>query len=124
MLTSKLTPRQAAEWKMLEGGDPAQEHALATASNAKHIAQMDAVSPAGHLSELHAPVYLLHGAADDVIPPTELSWLQRDIPAGLLRGSLESRIISHVSFGQSRPSLADYWRGLRFLAHFLQAASA
>ncbi len=124
LLTARLTPRQAAEWRMLEGGDPAKEHALAEASNTKHAAQMEAVSPEGHLAALHTQVFLLHGAEDNVIPPTELSWLEHDVPADDLRGTLVTPMISHVSLGKMKPTLADYWRGLRFLARFLHTASA
>ncbi|HEX3851910.1 MAG TPA: hypothetical protein VHW01_13145, partial [Polyangiaceae bacterium] len=33
--------------------------------------ELAALSPAGHLQELGLPVYLLHGAHDSVIPPSE-----------------------------------------------------
>ena len=34
-----------------------------------------AVSPSAHLAEIGVPVFLLHGAGDSVIPPTEVEWL-------------------------------------------------
>ena len=123
-LVAKLTPREATEWKMLEGADRPQEIVIAQASAKKHGAEMDAVSPEGHLDGLRVPVYLLHGAGDSVIPPTEESYLKRDLPPGTVHGALVSRLISHVSFGEQHATPADYWHGLRFLAHFLQTASA
>ena len=42
--------------------------------------QLAAASPAGRLGFLHAPVLLLHGSDDTVIPPTELLWLQQRVP--------------------------------------------
>jgi pimeloyl-ACP methyl ester carboxylesterase len=122
-LAARLNPRQQAEWKRIRDSTP-EEIAIAKISTAKHQAEMDAVSPEGHVGDLHVPVYLLHGAGDTVIPPTELSWLEQDLPAGDVRSALVSPMISHVSFGNAKPSLGDYWRGLRFLAHFLQAAEA
>ncbi len=53
--------------------------------------QLAAASPAGRLGFLHAPVLLLHGSDDTVIPPTELLWLQQRIPQRVsARGSGES----------------------------------
>jgi dienelactone hydrolase len=124
LLESKLTPRQATEWKMLEGANRPEELALAEASAKKHSGEMDAVSPEGHVADVHVPVYLLHGAGDSVIPPTELGYLEHDLPPHTVHAALVSRLISHVSFGEQHPTPADYWHGLRFLSHFLEAASA
>ncbi len=64
-----------------------------------HEAEMSAVSPHGHLESLRVPVYLLHGAGDTVIPPSETSWLARDVPAACLQNTLISPAISHVELG-------------------------
>lgn len=61
--------------------------------------QLASASPAGRLAFLHAPVLLLHGSDDTVIPPTELLWLQRRIPQEYLAGVLISPAISHVEVG-------------------------
>jgi len=121
-MSARLNPRQQAEWKGIRDSTPA-EMASAKISVTRHQAEMNAVSPENHVSDLHVPVYLLHGAGDTVIPPTELSWLEQELPRGDVRAALVSPMISHVSLGQSRPSLADYWRGLRFFAHFLEGAA-
>src|SRR6202008_509364 len=42
--------------------------------------QLAAASPAGRLAFVHAPVLLLHGSDDTIIPPTELLWLQQRVP--------------------------------------------
>ncbi len=47
-----------------------------------HKDEMEAVSPHGHLDQLHTPVFLLHGAGDTVIPSSETLWLAKDVPAG------------------------------------------
>ena len=49
----------------------------------RHAADMDAISAGNKLASLHVPVLLLHGAADDVIPDTELLWLEKDVPTGI-----------------------------------------
>lgn len=62
----------------------------------QHKDEMAAVSPHEKLSRLRVPVFLLHGADDDVIPPAETLWLARDIPAAELRRVLVSSALHHV----------------------------
>ncbi|MGB8772470.1 MAG: alpha/beta hydrolase [Candidatus Korobacteraceae bacterium] len=64
----------------------------------KHREELAAASPAGHFQALHVPVLLLHGSDDTIIPPTEMLWLQRDIPKKYLLGALISPAIGHVNF--------------------------
>jgi len=87
----------------------------------RHHAEMFPVSPHGHMASLHVPVFLLHGAADNVIPPTELLWLQQDVPAKVLRGALISHAISHVSM-EGEPSFSDKFRLVHFMAQVLAMA--
>lgn len=61
--------------------------------------QLASASPAGRLAFLHAPVLLLHGSDDTVVPPTELLWLQQRVPQEYLAGVLISPAISHVEVG-------------------------
>ncbi len=84
-----------------------------------HRAEMRPVSPHGQLSSLHVAVLLLHGAADNVIPPSELLWLQQDVPRAALRSALISRAISHVSM-EGEPSLADKLQLMHFMAQMLE----
>jgi pimeloyl-ACP methyl ester carboxylesterase len=65
----------------------------------KRRERLAAASPAGHLQALHVPVLLLHGSDDVIIPPTEMLWLQRDIPKKYLLDALISPAIGHVDFG-------------------------
>jgi pimeloyl-ACP methyl ester carboxylesterase len=64
-------------------------------------------------------VLLLHGAADNVIPPSELLWLQQDVPPGDLVNALISPAISHVSM-EGEPSLSDKVRLVHFMAQMLE----
>jgi pimeloyl-ACP methyl ester carboxylesterase len=85
----------------------------------RHRAEMAPVSPHGNLGALTVPVLLLHGAADNVIPPPEMLWLQRDVPPAALKSALISPAISHVSM-EGEPSLADKWRLLHLMAQILE----
>ena len=85
---------------------------------AKHRTEMAPVSPHGHLASLHVPILLLHGAADNVIPPTELLWLQNDAPPHYVKNALISPAISHVSM-EGGPSFGDKFRLVHFMAQML-----
>lgn len=85
----------------------------------QYHADMAAVSPHSRLQSLHVPVLLLHGSADNVIPPTELLWLQRDVPPGDLESALATPVLSHVSM-EGKPTLADNLRLVRFMAKMLE----
>ncbi len=52
-----------------------------------------------YLAKVHVPVMLLHGSADNVVPPTETLWLEHDLPPGVLRAALISPAIGHVEVG-------------------------
>jgi len=86
---------------------------------ARHQADMAPVSPHGHLGPLRVPVLLLHGAADNVIPPSELLWLEKDVPPKYLVNALVSPAISHVSM-EGEPSLSDKFHLVHFMAQVLQ----
>lgn len=88
-------------------------------SIARRRAEMAPVSPHGNLAALQVPVLLLHGAADNVIPSSELLWLQRDLPPAALKSALISPAISHVALG-GEPSLTDQWRLVHFMARILE----
>jgi pimeloyl-ACP methyl ester carboxylesterase len=86
-----------------------------------HEAQLLAISPEGKLASLRAPVFLLHGATDDIIPSTETLWLEKDIPRADLREVLITPAFSHVD-----PEKSSVWtdelRLVEFLAGVLRTA--
>jgi len=84
-----------------------------------HRGEMDAVSPHGHLSSLHIPVFLLHGTGDSVIPASETLWLEQDVPHAELRAGLISPALVHVSMEQT-VSFHDKWALVDFLAQVLK----
>jgi dienelactone hydrolase len=83
--------------------------------------QLAAVSPAGHLSSVRAPGFLLHGAADSVIPSSETEWLARDTPRALLRAALVSHAIEHVEL-EGQIGLGDQLALVHFMGDVLEAA--
>jgi pimeloyl-ACP methyl ester carboxylesterase len=85
-----------------------------------HKEEMEAVSPHGHLAQLHAPVFLLHGAGDTVIPASETLWLAKDVPASELKASLVSSALVHVDMG-NKVTWQQQWQLVDFMAQVLDA---
>jgi pimeloyl-ACP methyl ester carboxylesterase len=84
--------------------------------------QLAAISPEGKLSALRAPVFLLHGSTDDVIPSTESLWLEQDIPHAYLRQALITPAFSHVNpdknaVWKDQFRLVEFWAGVLRAAH-------
>jgi dienelactone hydrolase len=80
-----------------------------------HRAELAALSPAGKLGQIHAPVYLLHGSLDSVIPASEAEF------AGLELGShahevLVTPLIEHVEVSGAA-GLGQKLSLLSFMAH-------
>jgi pimeloyl-ACP methyl ester carboxylesterase len=85
-----------------------------------HKDEMEAVSPHGHMAQLHTPVFLLHGAGDTVIPSSETLWLAKDVPAAELKDSLISSALVHVDMG-SKVTWQQQWQLVDFMAQVLDA---
>src|SRR5712672_1195216 len=83
--------------------------------------QLAEMSPQGKLGSLQVPVFILHGAADDIIPSTESLWLQREVPPKYLREVLITPAFSHVDPEKST-TWVDQLRLVGFLADVLHAA--
>jgi dienelactone hydrolase len=81
-------------------------------------AALQAVSPHRRLDRLQVPVFLLHGAGDTVIPPSETQWLARQVPPAQLREVLISRALVHVEPG-GQPTWYEQWELLHFVAAVL-----
>jgi len=80
--------------------------------------ELDAASPHYYLAQVHVPVMLLHGSADNVVPPTETLWLEKDLPKGVLKAALISPAIGHVEVGGS--SVMDQVRLVHWMAEMLE----
>lgn len=122
-LTSKMSP---AGRQIMQDIYRKQRQALTPAilgEIEKRRDQLSAASPAGHLAFVRAPVLLLHGSDDVVIPPTELLWLERDLPKESLVTALVSPAIGHVEVG-GKVSLRDKLALVHWMAQMLHTARA
>lgn len=114
---ARTTPEANALWALLEAG---KLQSLAPGLDALLEAQragLSALSPAGKLAGITVPVYLLHGAHDNVIPPSETD------AAGLELGAarhiaLVSPLIEHVEVSKSA-GLGDELALVSFMAQLL-----
>jgi dienelactone hydrolase len=82
---------------------------------------MGRVSPHGNLAGIRARVYLLHGAGDSVIPPSESRWLAADAPPGSVKNLLVSQAIQHVEM-HGEPTAREKWELVHFMAEVLAEA--
>ncbi len=83
--------------------------------------EMAALSPAGHFAGLRdVPVFLMHGAADDVMPPTEAEDNARELAQFTDVHLLLSPNIHHVTI-EGTPTLREQWRILHIMALILGA---
>ncbi len=85
-------------------------------------AQLSALSPEGKLAAIRAPVFVLHGVTDDIIPSTESLWLEKEIPREYLHAALITPAFSHVDPDQHAVWTA-HLRLVEFLAGVLRAAN-
>lgn len=79
--------------------------------------QETALSPAGKLSSIPVPVYLLHGQGDSVIPPEETLLAGVEL-ADHDHVALVSPLIEHVEISGA-PTLSDQWALVRFMSRLL-----
>jgi dienelactone hydrolase len=119
---AQLTPAQSVEaLHLIDSALPATRALLAKAE-ARHIAELEGLSPGPRLGSLTTPVYLLHGEADNIIPSAETLWMASELPHQTLQAALISPVLSHLDFGESKPGLLDQWRLIHFFALVLHAA--
>ena len=119
-----LNPQQAGEARALMAIDAPTTRALLAKAEAKHVTDMARVSPHGHLGHLSVPVYLLHGAADNVIPSSETLWMESELPTTTLKAALISPVLSHLDLDGAAPGVLDNLRLVRFFAMILRAAES
>ena len=80
-----------------------------------------AASPAGHLRFLTMPVLLLQGSDDTVIPPTEMLWLERDVPSENLRAALMTPGMVHVEM-DNKVTLRDRLAFVNWMVALIRVA--
>ena len=117
-----LTPAQTTEALHLMDSASSDTRAMLARAEAHHTAEMEGLSPGPRLATLTTPVYLLHGAADNIIPSAETLWMASQLPHQTLQAALVSPVLSHLDFGESNPTPWDTWRLIHFFALILHAA--
>jgi pimeloyl-ACP methyl ester carboxylesterase len=96
---AKLSPQGQARMAQLFAHDTKSLVADTRRGLAQIRPELDASSPHFYLAKVHIPVLLLHGSADNVVPPTETLWLEHDLPKDALKAALISPAIGHVEVG-------------------------
>jgi pimeloyl-ACP methyl ester carboxylesterase len=80
-------------------------------------AALAALSPHGRLAAIRAPVYLVHGSSDAVIPPSEAEWASAELGRAD-HMTLITPLMEHVEV--NRPAgVSDKLSLLRFIAQML-----
>jgi pimeloyl-ACP methyl ester carboxylesterase len=84
---------------------------------ARQSSTLRRLSPRGHLRGLRVPVYLLHGSADSVIPPSETDWAAREL-RGSWHRALVSPLLDHVEIRRTA-GLKDELALIDFMSELL-----
>jgi pimeloyl-ACP methyl ester carboxylesterase len=72
------------------------------------------------MTDMHIPVFLLHGAGDTVIPASETLWLAKDVPPADVRAVLVSQALVHVDM-DAKVSWQEQWQLVDFMSQVLEA---
>jgi len=90
------TPEGKRLFHLLEEGKLVELRPQLLALLKERQAELERLSPAGRLDRVHAPIFLLHGTGDTVIPPAEARWAERELE-GHPHAVLVSPLLEHVS---------------------------
>jgi pimeloyl-ACP methyl ester carboxylesterase len=118
----KLNPNQRAETLALMDTSSATTLARLAADEARHVQEMEELSPHGRLKELTTPVFLLHGEGDNIIPSAESLWMASELDRTTLKAVLVSPVLSHLDLDGPKPTALDQWRLVHFFALVMDAA--
>jgi len=80
-------------------------------------AELQALSPRGRLRAIRAPVYLLHGAHDAVIPPSEVDWASLELESADHR-ALVTPLLDHVEVSREA-TFSDRFALVQFMSNIL-----
>jgi pimeloyl-ACP methyl ester carboxylesterase len=116
---TKLSPQGQARMAQLFAHDTKSLVPDIPRTLAEAKPELDAASPHYYLANIHVPVLLLAGSADNVVPPTETLWLEHDLPPGVLRAALISPAIGHVEVGGA--GIMDKLRLIHWMKQMLDA---
>jgi pimeloyl-ACP methyl ester carboxylesterase len=119
-LAAELPPSARAKLEALRHGrDLAPVASRLEAIAEAHADELAALSPAGRLDRIRAPVYLLHGRDDPVIASTESLWIAEELPRSCLGGLVRTGLLGHAD--HRRIELAQKWSVVHLVAGALDA---
>jgi pimeloyl-ACP methyl ester carboxylesterase len=116
-----LSPESQARLERLFLGQFEGERKALEAEVAGATALSWGTSPSRHVEALRAPIFLLHGAGDNVVPPTEAVHLASEVPHGLVGDLLVTDLVRHAEMAEA-PGALDKLRLLLFMTRVLAAA--
>jgi dienelactone hydrolase len=122
LAAQKLNERQKLETLQLMDSSSVATLAKLAVAQAKHVQEMEALSPHGRLRNMTTAVFLLHGQADNIIPSAETLWMASELPSTALQAVLVSPVLSHVDVSGSKPGAWDEWRLVHFFSLVMDAA--
>jgi pimeloyl-ACP methyl ester carboxylesterase len=108
---------------LLEPGNGGQLSQLLLVAAAAVSDKLASASPKGHLAGLRVPVFLVHGAADPIIPSIESRWLAHEVPPDTLRALVITELLRHAEFPRP-PTASETWELVRLLRDILQLAGS
>jgi dienelactone hydrolase len=117
LAAARKTPESGRLWTLLEEGRVQTLAPEIAAVLAEKSRELTALSPRGRLDDIEAPVYLLHGTHDAVIPPSEVEWATLELGSHP-HEALVTPLIEHVSVARTA-TWDDRLALLRFIAHLL-----
>lgn len=111
------TPKGKAIFAHLDEGRLDALRGELEADLARDAARLERLSPAGKLKHVAAPIFLLHGKADHLIPTAELEWAVREL-GDRPHQAVVTSLIDHVM--PDRPaSILEVLRLADVLSHWL-----
>ncbi len=86
---------------------------------ARHADALARMSPRGAIADLSAPVFLLHGERDPLVPPTESEAIFAALPERARGGLVRTPLLRHAEGADA--GLAEQWRVVHLAANALDA---
>lgn len=109
-LAARLSEPGQAVYALATNTDPARFAALLARLPAAMRADIERLNLASHdLSPLRAPLWLVHGKHDNLIPWTESLALARAVPPGMAEVFLIQRAVDHVALAAFDPLSGRFW---------------
>ncbi len=99
-IAALLSGDAAAAYRLATATDRVTAEAAVAALSPERQALLAAISPAGRLDGLRAPVFLMHDEGDTAIPFAHLEPLADAIPDAVLRRVTAFRLFDHVEVGE------------------------